>query len=282
VVFLRCAVPAEHPSCETLGEERLGTGVAIERRSVLTAHYLVIGAEQIEVVDSSGRTHAVRKVHVDHETGLALLTTDGADLHATTLGTGDEAVPGAPVFLIASTDERGRKGATGLITRVGPFEAYWEYMLDQAILTTCANPGLAGAPLFDLGGRVIGLVTLGLLAVGRSSVAVPISLYWRYREELEGVVPARPARAWLGLYLQTVGDGTVVAGVVSDGPADQAGLQQGDLVLSVNDEDVSSLRSAYVSIQKHRPRERLRLRVMRASTILSVGVVAASRAEFYA
>jgi len=265
-----------------LGEERLGTGVAIESRRVLTAHYLVIGAERIEVVDSGGRTHTVRKVHLDHETGLALLTLDGAELHGTTLGTGDEAVPGAPVFLVASTSERGRKGATGLITCVGPFETYWEYMLDQAILTTCVNPGLAGAPLFDLAGRMIGLVTLGLLAVGRASVAVPIGLYWRHREELEGLAPPRPARAWLGVYLQAVGDGTIVAGVVTDGPADQSGLQQGDLMLSVDHEDTSSLRSAYVSIQKRSPGERLELRVMRASTILSLAVLAGSRAEFYA
>jgi S1-C subfamily serine protease len=242
----------------------------------------VLGAEHIEVVDGGGQTHAVRKVHVDHETGLALLTLDGAQIQAATLGTGDEAVPGAPVFLLASTNERGHKGATGLITRVGPFETYWEYMLDQAILTTCANPGLAGAPLFDQGGRVIGVVTLGLLAVGRASVAVPISLYWRYREELEGLVPPRPARAWLGVYLQAMGDGTVVAGVVSDGPAEQAGLQQGDLVLSVNDEDASSLRSIYVSIQKRSPGEHLELKVMRASAIVSVDVLAASRDEFYA
>ena len=260
----------------------MGTGVALDRRRVLTAHYLVLGAERIEVRDSEGRAQAVRKVHADHETGLALLTLDGPPLHTAMLGAGDEAAPGAPVFLIASTSDRGRKGATGLITRVGPFETYWEYMLDDAILTTCVNPGLAGAPLFDLGGRVIGLVTLGLLAVGRASVAVPISLYWRYREELEGLVPPRPPRAWVGVYLQALGGGTVVAGVVSDGPADQAGLQQGDLLLSVNDEDASSLRSVYVSIQKRNPGERLGLKVMRASMILSLDVVAASRAEFYA
>ena len=256
--------------------------MAIERHRVLTAHYLVLGAERIEVAQSGERTLSARKVHVDHETGLALLTLDGAGLPPATLGTGDEAVPGAPVFVIASTSERARKGATGLITRVGPFETYWEYMLDQAILTTCVNPGLAGAPLFDLGGRVIGLVTLGLLAVGRASVAVPISLYWRYREELEGLTPPRPSRAWLGLYLQTMGDGTVVAGVVSDGPADQAGLQQGDLLLSVNDEDASSLRSVYVAIQKRSPGEHLELKVLRASAIVSVDVLAESRAEFYA
>jgi S1-C subfamily serine protease len=249
---------------------------------VLTAHYLVMGASQIEVVDSEGRGHTVKKVHADHETGLALLTLEGPALSALPLGTGDEAKPGAPVFLIASVSERERKGSTGLIARVGPFETYWEYMLDQAILTTCVNPGLAGAPLFDPTGRVIGLVTLGLVAVARASVAVPISLYWRDREELEGLTPPRPARAWLGVYLETVDDGIVVSGVVTDGPAHQARLKQGDILLSVNDEEASSLRAAYVSIQKRRPGDRLGLTVVREEAILSVAAVAASRAEFYA
>jgi S1-C subfamily serine protease len=260
----------------------MGTGVALAHGQVLTAHYLVLGAERIDVVDSAGLLRTARTVHVDHETGLALLALDGPRLAGATLGTGDEAVAGAPVFLVASVGERERKGSTGLITRVGPFETYWEYMLDQAILTTCVNPGLAGAPLFDLGGRVIGLVTLGLVAVGRASVAVPISLYWQYREELEGLAPPRPARGWLGVYLQSLGDGTVVAGVVSDGPAAQAGLRPGDVLLSVDDEDVASLRSAYLSIQKRCPGDRLRLKVSRDATILALNVPAGSRAEFYA
>jgi S1-C subfamily serine protease len=260
----------------------MGAGVALGGRRVLTAHYLVVGANDIEVHDVEGRRHAVRTAHVDHETGLALLTLEGAPLAGATLGVGDEAVPGAPVFLMAAASERERKGATGMITRVGPFETYWEYMLDDAILTTCVNPGLAGAPLFDLGGRVIGLVTLGLLAVGRASVAVPISLYWRHREELEGLVPPRPTRAWLGVYAQAAGDGVLLAGVVTDGPADQAGLRKGDIVLSVDGEDAASLRAAYASIQKRRPGDRLGLRVLRDSALVSVQVLSASRAEFYA
>jgi S1-C subfamily serine protease len=275
-------VPAEHRSCEILGDERTGTGLALAEHRVLTAHYLVMGAAQIDVTDTEGRTQTVRKIRADYETGLALLTLDGPALPGQTLGTGDEAKPGAPVFVIASVSERERKGATGLIARVGPFETYWEYMLDQAILTTCVNPGLAGAPLFDAAGHVIGLVTLGLVAIARSSVAVPISLYWRYRDELEGLVPPRPARAWLGLYLQTLESGLLVSGATSDAPAHQAGLKQGDILLSINGEDASSLRAAYVAIQKRRPGDRLGLRIMRDEAILSVGVVAASRAEFYA
>ena len=42
---------------------------------------------------------------------------------------------------MSCTAERERKGTTGHVTRIGPFEAFWEYMLDRAIITTAINPG---------------------------------------------------------------------------------------------------------------------------------------------
>ena len=68
---------------------------------------------------------------------------------------------------------------------VGPFEAFWEYMLDRAIMTTIVNPGLAGGPLYDARGRLAGIVSLGLAAVGRFSLAIPVSLFLERRARLE-------------------------------------------------------------------------------------------------
>jgi S1-C subfamily serine protease len=183
---------------------------------------------------------------------------------------------------MAAVGARDRKGATGVVTQVAPFETYWEYMLDRAILTTCVNPGLAGAPLLDLAGRVIGLVSLGLLAVGRSSVAVPMDLFWRHREELEGLVPRRPARAWLGLYTQAAGGAVVVTGVVTGGPADRAGLKRGDVILSVEGQETPSLRTLYGCVQKRSPGDVVGLQVLRDSAILAVEVEAGERHAFFA
>ena len=100
-------------------------------------------------------------------------------------------------------------------------------MLDRAIMTTVVNPGLAGAPLFDAGrARLIGVVSLGLAAVGRYSLAIPIDLFLRRREELEAGEPraARTPRAWVGFYPQAHDGGVVVTGVVPGGPGRAAGL----------------------------------------------------------
>src|SRR4051794_966403 len=175
MVFLRSEVPAEHPSAAVLGEERLGSGVAVAPDRILTAHYLVLGARSVTVTGIDGTERRVSRVAIDHESGFALLHLDEPAFPALIPGA-VHATPGTPVFLLGHTAEGERRGASGHVCLVGPFEAFWEYMLDRAIMTTAVNPGLAGAGLFDTRGRLLGLVTLGLATVGRYSLAIPVEL----------------------------------------------------------------------------------------------------------
>ena len=282
-VFLRSEVPARHPSAAILGEERMGAGVAVAPDRVLTAHYLVLGASKVEVVGPDGKARSVRRTAVDHETGLALLCLEGDHLHPVALGSTERVAPGLPVFIMTCTGRQERKGATGHVTAVGPFEAFWEYMLDRAIMTTVINPGLAGAALLDADARLIGVVSLGLAAPGRYSLAIPLDLFLRHRDEMEredGAGEGR-RRAWVGFYPQGFDGGVVVTGVVPGGPADRAGLARGDLVLSVDGAAVSNLRELYAAMWKKSAGEGLSLQILRESAIRVVEVETADRAEFY-
>jgi S1-C subfamily serine protease len=281
VVFLRSEIPEAHPTTPVLGNERMGAGVAVGPRQVLTAHYLVIGASQAVVVAGDGRIREARQVSLDHESGLALLTVDGPDLRPAPLGRSAQMRPGKPVFLLTCTGEQERKGASGLVASVGPFEAFWEYMLDEAIMTTVLNPGLAGAPLFDYDARVVGIVSLGLAAVGRYSLAIPVDLFLAHRSILEGNTERTQPRAWLGVYPQGNDGAVAITGVVPGGPADRAGLAQGDLVLSVDGQSVTSLRELYRAFWRKGPGEPLDLQVLRESQIRVVHVVAGDRYDFY-
>jgi len=219
-VYLRAEIPRAHASAAILGEERMGAGVAVSRDHVLTAHYLVLGASRVELTGLDGRTRDVRHMALDHETGLALLTVGRADLEPARLAPGaQELSPGDPVFLLTCTGEKERRGASGHVSFVGPFEAFWEYMLDRAIMTTMLNPGLAGGPLFDARARVAGIVSLGLAAVARFSLAIPIALFEERRARLERGEDPPPGerRAWLGFYPQASDDGIAVTGVVPGG-----------------------------------------------------------------
>jgi S1-C subfamily serine protease len=185
--------------------------------------------------------------------------------------------------MLTCTGEKERRGASGHVSFVGPFEAFWEYMLDSAIMTTMVNPGLAGGPLFDAKSRVAGVVSLGLAAVGRFSLAIPLELFDERRERLErGELPAPDERrAWLGFYPQASEDGIAVTGVVPKGPADAAGLQRGDLLVSVDGQAIHGLRQLYTVIWARSPGELIGMQVLRDEAIQVVQVVAGDRYEFF-
>jgi S1-C subfamily serine protease len=190
---------------------------------------------------------------------------------------------GQPVFLLTCTGEKERRGASGHVTSVEPFEAFWEYMLDEAIMTTAINPGLAGGPLLDDRARVLGIVSLGLAAVGRYSLAIPAALFARRRALLESGVPmpAEERRAWIGFYAQASDETVTVTGLVSGGPAEKAGLERGDIVLSVDGDAVTTLRELYEALWRKGPSEVVGMQVLRDESIHVIEVVAGDRYDFY-
>jgi serine protease DegS len=283
LVSLRATIPARHPSASILGEERMGGGVVVSAEHVLTVHYLVLGASRIDLTGLDGRARRVEHVALDHDSGLALLRAPLADLHTARLAADSEARPGDPVFLLTGTGENERRGASGHVSFVGPFEAFWEYMLDRAIMTTIVNPGLAGGPLLDARGRVLGIVSLGLAAVGRYSLAIPAALFVTRRAllESEDPMPVSERHAWIGFYPQANEDGVQVSGVVPGGPAEDAGFQRGDLLVSVDGHPVQTLRQLYRALRRHSPGERVGMQVLREQSIHVLEVVAGDRYEFF-
>jgi len=282
VVFVRSRIPTAHPSAAILGEERMGTAVAVEEGRLLTAHYLVLGADSVEIEALDGRPRRVSRVGLDHDTGLALLDLDGPPLPRLVPHVGADVAAGLPVFLLTCTGATERKGATGHVSQVGPFEAFWEYMLDRAIMTTAVNPGLAGAPLLDIEGRLLGVVSLGLVAPGRYSLAIPIELYLEGHALLAGDKQRElPGRAWIGFYPHAYDGGVAITGVVAGGPAEAAGLRSGDLLLSVEGIPVATLRELYAEIWRRHPGDRIGFQVLRDSAIQVITVVAGDRYEFF-
>ena len=282
LVFLRSQIPAAHPSAAVLGEERMGAGVAVGASHVLTAHYLVLGASDVEIQGVDGRPRDVQRITLDHDSGLALLTLSGPPLRAARIGASAGVLPGGPVFLLTYDGEGQRRGAVGHVSSTGPFEAFWEYLLERAIMTTALNPGLAGGPLFDASGALVGVISLGLAAVGRFSLAIPIDLYAARREEMEQGLPGADAqRAWTGIYPQGSAGSVVLSGVVPGGPAEQAGLVPGDLILSVDGAHVSSLTELYRAVWRRSAGETLSFHILRDDALRVVEVAAGDRYAFY-
>jgi len=284
VVNLHALVPKAHPSSRILGNERMGSGVVVDASGlVLTVNYVVMGANTVDIGFLKGRRVKAEVVAQDFEVGLALVRVKRQGLTAVPLAEGSDLACGEPVITVASTGPQERRISGGLVTYLGEFEAYWEYLLEHGIVTSAQNPGFGGGGLFSMTGALLGVVYLNLNEIVRCSLAIPVDHYREHASELlrYGRVVSRPKRAWLGVFAHAVDEGVVVMGIVPEGPGDRGGLQEGDVIVSLNAEEVPSRKELYLSLWRHGPGERLTLEVMRDNRLRRLEVTSGDRAEFF-
>jgi serine protease Do len=285
-VGLRATIPESHPSASILGTERHGTGTFFDAGGlVLTVNYVVLGAEAIRATLITGEAFDARVVAQDFASGLAVVAVDHREpFPLAALTSSREASVGQEVFIVASVGEEKRSANNGWIAALEPFDAYWEYSLERAILTSAVNPGVGGAPLFDARGRVIGIVSLDLGQIGRFTLAVPCEYFVDHRDELlrHGRRISTPSRAWVGFYCYTLREHVVVAGVFPGAPAEAAGLKSGDVVVSVNGRPVTSRAELYTSLWRHSPGDELTFEVFRERQLVRLSVATGSIEEFFA
>jgi len=284
-VALHTTVPESHPSAGILGTDRLGSGVIIDPAGlVLTVNYVVLGADSVTVVLADDTEVPGRVAAQDFATGIAVVETGRPVPSALPLGAFADLQVGQDVFIVAAASENKRRVHDGGITSLGAFDAYWEYSLDHAIATTATNPGVGGAPLFDLLGRVVGVVSLDLGEVGRFTLAVPTDYYADHKGELLqfGRRTTRPRRAWVGLYCYTFREHVVVAGVLPGTPGDQGGLKAGDIVLAVNGQEISHRGELYARLWEHRPGALIHVRIYRTNDVKEIAITCGDAEEFFA
>jgi S1-C subfamily serine protease len=284
IVYIHTTVSREHPSTKILGNERLGSGVVVDSSGlILTVNYVVMGGQSLSVAFQKGRRAKAELVAQDFEVGLALIKVNRQGLIAAEVGTGELVERSEEVVLLGAKQPQERCATGGFVTYVGEFEAYWEYMLDRAIISNAPNPGYGGGGLFTTNGRLAGTVSLNLNEISRSSLAIPTDFYRNHRDEMMryGRIVSRPRRAWLGVFAQVIEEGVVVAGVVPDGPGDRGGLQEGDVIVSLNAEEVGSRRDLYTSLWRHEPGDALTFEVVRDKKMRRFEVKGGDRAHFY-
>jgi S1-C subfamily serine protease len=255
IVGLRTTVPADAFTAETLGTERAGNGVLIRGDGlVLTIGYLITEAESLWLHLSDGRVVEAHAVAYDQATGFGLVQAlSRLDLPALSLGDSSRARLRERV-VTAGFGGRERSMAARIVAKQ-EFAGYWEYVLDEAIFTAPAHPLWGGAAAIGPAGTLLGIGSLQLQAAKRGGEAapinmiVPIDLLKPILDDLLTTGRAnRPPRPWLGLYATEIEDRVVVMGLARNGPAERAGLRQGDIVLGVGGEDVSDLAGLFRGI----------------------------------
>ena len=252
IVKVRAVIPETARTAAALGTEREGSGVVIDSEGlILTIGYLILEAESIEVVLGSAAPVSAYFVAYDHETGFGLLRTMiPPKVEPVKLGRSADVKEGDEVMIAAYWGVENARRA--YVLSRGEFAGYWEYLLDDAIYTAPAHPDFAGAALIGRDGRLLGIgsisTRLSMSGYGQVSgnMFVPIDLLKPIRKALLATGRSQyPVRPWLGVYLEESYGRVIVTRVAEDGPAEKAGLQPGDIILTVNSEPVSTLADCY-------------------------------------
>ena len=235
----------------------LGSGFIIDTAGyVVTNNHVIEGADEITVTLTDNTTLKAKLVGKDERVDLALLKVDtDHPLKAVQFGDSDAARVGDWVLAIGNPFGLGGSVTAGIVSargrdiRQGPYDDFIQ--TDAAI-----NRGNSGGPLFNMDGQVIGINTAiyspsgGSVGIGFS---VPSNLAKSVVMQLREYGHAR--RGWLGVRIQQVtpdiaeglglheAQGAMVAGVNDGGPAEKAGIRNGDVILKFNSQDVKEMRT---------------------------------------
>jgi serine protease Do len=261
-------------------ESSLGSGVIVSGDGlVVTNHHVIKGATETTVVLPDRREFDAELVLSDERTDLAVLRIDprGAALPAIELKNSDEVEVGDLVLALGNPFGVGQTVTSGIVsalarTQVGITDFSFFIQTDAAI-----NPGNSGGALVTLDGKLIGINTAiysrsgGSIGIG---FAIPSNMV---RTVIDGAARGDLVRAWSGLSGQTLTSdlaeglrlarpgGVVVNKIYPSGPAAQAGLVLGDVILSVNDQPVQDLESLRFRVATQQIGGRVALGVLRGT-----------------
>ena len=254
VVGVAARVPGDARTAEHLGTEREGSGVVIgDGDLVLTIGYLIMEAEQAEILLPGDRRIPADIVAYDYETGFGLLRAlSPLDVTPIELGKSAELQEQAQVLAVGYGSPPQIVPARVVSRR--DFAGYWEYLLPEAIFTSPPHPGFGGAALITREGRLVGI---GSLIVGEAvedearpgNMFVPIDalrpIYADLLEKGRGLATSRP---WLGVYSEEFRGHIIVTRVAPGGPASRAGVKANDVIAEVDGEPVATLAEFYRAI----------------------------------
>ncbi|MDP2698355.1 DegQ family serine endoprotease [Thalassospira sp.] len=234
----------------------LGSGFIISADGyIVTNNHVIDGADEISVRLQEGETLPATLIGRDPKTDVALLKVEPkSDLPFVSWGDSDTARVGEWAVAIGNPFGLGGTVTAGIVSarnrdiNQGPYDDFIQ--TDASI-----NRGNSGGPLFNLDGDVIGINSAIYSPSGGSvgiGFAIPSAIARSVIDQLKEY--GRTRRGWLGVHIQTVTDdiadsvgldkstGAMVAGVSEEGPAQKAGIKQGDVILKFDGKDVESMR----------------------------------------
>ncbi len=255
----------------------LGSGVIVSPEGyILTNHHVVEAADEVEIALLDGRKARARVIGSDPETDVAVLKINLKDLPAITFGQSDQAKVGDIVLAVGNPFGVGQTVTMGIIGALGRSQVGISTFENFIQTDAAINPGNSGGALTDTSGNLIGINTAiysrtgGSLGIG---FAIPVHIAQQIMEQI--IQSGSVTRGWLGVSMQDMTQelaesfklanptGALIAGVLKDGPADQAGVKPGDILIAVEDKAVKNSADLLNLVAALLPGETISLTIIR-------------------
>ena len=257
-------------------KQGVGSGVVVTADGyILTNNHVVDGADAVRVRMADGTEFAAKVIGRDPKSDVAVLKVDTDNLPHVELADSDRIEVGDIVLAVGNPFGIGQTVTMGMVSAKGRGNMGLDY--EDFIQTDAAiNPGNSGGALVDAKGRLIGVNTAILSRSGGNQgigFAIPTNLARYVMEELVG--HGHVARGYLGVLIQDVtpalakefdldeNRGALIADVESDGPADKAGLESGDVVIGFNGEEIRGSRQLKLEVAQTKPGKDIAVTVLR-------------------
>jgi serine protease DegQ len=248
----------------------LGSGVIVSPSGyILTNNHVIEEADEIEVILNDSRRVAAKVIGTDPDSDLAVLKIELDKLPTIVLGNSDTLQVGDQVLAIGNPFGVGQTVTSGIVSALGRNQLGINTFENFIQTDAAINPGNSGGALVDTNGNLLGINTAiysrsgGSMGIG---FAIPVATA---KMVLDGIVKdGQVTRGWIGVEPNDLSPelaetfdvkakaGVIITGVLQNGPAAQAGVRPGDVIVSIADKpigDVTQLLSVVASLKPGAP-----------------------------
>lgn len=281
-------VPKQQRVPDTSPAQSQGSGFIItEDGQIVTNQHVIRDSSEIIVVLNDGREFTAKVVGQDPNTDVALLKIDAKGLPFLKLVNSDDLEVGQWVAAIGNPLGLQATLTVGVVSAKGRNNLDIENIEDFIQTDAPVNRGNSGGPLLNLDGDVVGMTTA--IATSNSlggymgiSFAIPSNLVEHVREQI--LTTGSVSRGYIGITMQAIDndlaqafglnktDGALVSEVVAGSPGAQAGLKQGDIILTLNNNPVKSIATLRNTVALIKPDSTVNLGVLRDGKMVNLPV----------
>ncbi|WP_315789217.1 HhoA/HhoB/HtrA family serine endopeptidase [Fischerella sp. JS2] len=272
-------------------ERGSGSGFIINANGqILTNSHVVNGADTVTVRLKDGRTFDGRVIGEDPVTDVAVVTINTNNLPTIALGNSEALQPGEAVIAIGNPLGLDNTVTSGIISatgRSGSAIGASDKRVDYIQTDAAINPGNSGGPLLNIRGEVIGMNTAIIRGAQGLGFAIPINTAKKIAQEL--IANGKVDHPYLGIQMATLtpeirerisklginlatDKGVLLIAVIARSPAANAGLREGDVIQSINNQPVTEVEQVQKLVENSRIGIPLQIQVQRDGQNLQVAV----------